>query len=42
MIGEEAGSRGLDLPGTGGGLGVEVSQLTCQEHEGHVTSPEKT
>lgn len=39
VIGEEAGSRGRDLPGTGGGLGVEVSQLTCQEHERHVTSP---
>lgn len=30
VIGEEAGSRGLDLPGPGGGLGVEVSRLTCQ------------
>lgn len=38
VIGEEAGSCGRDLPGTGGGLGVEVSHLTCKEHERHMTS----
>lgn len=32
VISEEAGGRGLDLPGAWGDLGVEVSRLTCQSH----------
>lgn len=37
-IGEEAGSCGLDLPGSWGGLGVEVSRLTCQSHKRDIKS----
>lgn len=33
VIGEEFGGRGRDLPGSGGGLSVEVSLLTCQSHK---------
>lgn len=29
-IGKEAGSLSRDLPGSRGGVGVEVSLLTCQ------------
>lgn len=38
VIGEEAGSCGLDLPGSWGGLGVEVSRLTCQSHKRDIES----
>lgn len=33
VIGEEAGGRGLDLPGPRRRLGVKVGRLTCRSHK---------
>lgn len=36
VIGEKVRSRGLNLPGPGGGLSVEISRLTCQSHQRNI------